>query len=172
MAVSPDDLRWAVAVAHSVPSVSLEVRFDSGGVVRTGHGDDQALFPICQFRQAAIEDLLSGGRRWAHGVASLRFSAFGLLDLGLGLYADRGCGGERRWFATFLDPAAVTAVLKDFPRDEQVGATVKGDSQLGVTLVVFETLHPSRSMQLNHVARTAVERCLVEELLAPSGADH
>lgn len=167
-------LRMAVAVAHSVAGLTLELRFADGTGVRAGpHAGTAGELGICELRAM----LIGGGcPPWpvlADGIVRLRLDGPGVVDHGGGL-AGRvvpGSDGTRRevWFPTLLAPTTVRDLLCACPigpdDHDCVDASLRVDGALGVVTVVCSADERLGARRLVESARWASAACYVRELL-------
>lgn len=162
---SSAQVRLAVALAHSIPGVRLQVSLRDATTVLVGAGCLGALTP-CQFRSAILDP--ERGATLLDAIDQTEIAG-GLADLGGGLYA-RGTGASsERWFATTLMPAAVGEALSDHPAGvpgDAFETILRADPELSAGAVGLKALHPSHLGRLDEVAHWALTRCLVAELLA------
>jgi len=165
-------LRMAVAVAHSVAGLTLELRFADGTSVRAGpHGGTAGELGICELRAMVIG---GGCPPWpvlADRIEHLRLGGAGVVDHGGGL-AGRvvpGPDGTRRevWFPTLLAPTTVRDLLHACPTgpDDCIDASLRVDGALGVVTVVCSADERVGAPQLVESARRASAACFVRELL-------
>jgi hypothetical protein len=160
-------VRIAVALAHSIPGVRLQVTLRDGSTVLVGAGCLGALTP-CQFRAAIVDR--DRGQVLLEAIESVAVSG-GLADLGGGLYERGGANGDQteRWFASTLAPDAIadalTGSIAGIP-DDAFETVLRPDPELGAGTVCLRAIHPALDHRLDDVAHWALSRCLVAELLA------
>jgi hypothetical protein len=165
-------LRIAVALVHSVPGCSLEIRFADGTSVHAGaHGGTAAELGICELRAMIVSAHLPPWPVLAEQVSELRVTGPGVVDHGGGLYgrarpapSEPGC---ECWFATVLAPSTVRDLLGECPLADaaRVDANLRVDGVLGVVTVVCSAgpeLAPGRVVD---AARWASAACYARELL-------
>lgn len=164
-------LRFAVALAHAVPAVTLTVEYDDGSTLSVSQCRRADLDP-CQFRSIILGDLVeprSPGRpRLTDGISRVQMTS-GPEHLGAGIYRYRDQRGEQRWLLTELGHGAVSDLLAHCPvegSDHGVTATTRPDHHLGITAVCLEAAHPAAVLDLDQVAWWAVSTSLVAELAA------
>ncbi|GIU85864.1 MAG: hypothetical protein KatS3mg009_0379 [Acidimicrobiia bacterium] len=164
-------LRMAVAVAHSVPGLSLEVRFGDGTGIRAGaHGGTATELGICELRGMILAGHCPPWPVLAERVTALRLDGPGVVDHGGGLYGRAvpgRPGGRECWFATVLAPATVRDLLAGCPvaDAEHVDANLRVDGGLGVVTVVCRAGPDLGAGRLLETARWASAACYTRELL-------
>ena len=170
-AVRKREIRFAVALAHSLPAVTLAVEFGPGSTLTVSRCRPADLDP-CHFRSIVVRDLdelgLPGPPRLVDAITRIRLTS-GPEHLGGGVYRYRDRRGEQRWFLTELDRQQVSDLLADCPvegSDAGVTATTRADDRLGITAVRLEAAHPAAVLDLDRVAWWAVQAVLVAELVA------
>lgn len=172
-----DRILHAVALAHQVPGVTLELRLRDGGhMVVASHRLDADLDP-CGLRAALItarrrlKDTASGTSGPAGPVGAIEDVTIsgGLVDLGGGLHQRHAADGtDERWFSTTLEYRDVGRLLAMCPPHlphEDVSVRLTPDSALGVTVVKITADDPSAASSLDGAAFWAIAACMVEELL-------
>lgn len=164
-------LRFAAALAHAVPAVSLAVDCDDGSTLTVSRCRPAHIDP-CQFRGLIVQDRneppRSGLPRFGDAVLDVRLTS-GPEHLGGGLYHYRDHRGEQRWFLTELDHEQVSELLADCPiegSDLGVTAATRPDAELGVTAVRLEAVHPAAALDLDRIAWWAINATLLGELAA------
>jgi hypothetical protein len=180
-----DRILQAVALAHQVPGVTLELqRRDADPMIVASHRLDADLDP-CGLRAALVtarRHLMDGrsdpsGTGGPVGVIEDVAVSGGLVDLGGGLHQRHGTDGtdgtDERWFTTTLDHRDVGRLLAlcppQLPHDE-VSVRLSPDAALGVTVVRMTVDDPSAASSLDAAAFWALATCMVEELLQSAGS--
>lgn len=164
-------LRFAAALAHAVPAVTLAIDCDDGSTLTVSRCRLAPIDP-CRFRSLVLHDLQEPRRpgvpRFSDSVTGVRMTS-GPEHLGAGIYRYRDQRGEQRWFLTELGQEAVGDLLADCPvegSEHSVTATARPDSQLRITAVRLDAAHPAAVLDLDQVAWRAVSAALVAELAA------
>jgi hypothetical protein len=159
-------LRIAVAIAHCMPGVGLELQCANGDRLVVAYQRLDAHLDPCQLRRGLLAPSVAGVPRLADAVVSVDLR-WGIDDLGAGVLRRVGDGTEERWFATTLDAGEATTVFEGCDEglaDGAVSARLLPDSELGVTVACLTPNHPSAASRLDEVAAWAVGACLVAEL--------
>jgi hypothetical protein len=164
--LDPMLLRHMVALAHSVPGVTLELEGTDGARLIVAHHRLDAHLDPCQLRRLVV---LEGDHRTQQLLRTIRGVRIvaGLADIGAGLHRRPGTV-EQRWFATSLTHQQLEATLADCPMglpDGAMNVVAHPDPELGVTAVSVVTNHPSFDRQLDSVATWALASVMTAELI-------
>lgn len=169
-----EQLRLATAVGHTVPGAELRLRTRAGkrlGVSRYPSAD----LDVCALRNVVIAGTRSPCADLAGQISEIEIGGT-ITDAGGGIFASSLDRREQRWVATFAPPHRVVELLADLGLEDAVPeeamhASVKPDTELGVTVVAI-TATGGRSPQfLDEVAATVAATFLVDELSSDLCAD-
>jgi hypothetical protein len=167
MTVDLDLLRLVSALAHSAPDADVEL----GGPGRrwvVSYRRPSAVIDPCGFRQLVLASM----RGCQVGLLPAERVEFvgGMQDIGGGVFHRRADGGTERWVATYLCAGHVESILTAAHCDAGDGATahVRGDDELGVTVVTIATADPRIDHRLDVIALSLASAFMVEELIQAS----
>jgi hypothetical protein len=168
---SIEQLRLAVALAHSVPGVVLDLRCSNGEHVAVAAGLLGTQLTPCELRCALLAPPEPGLPRLVDAITSVEVAG-GVDHLGLGLYARGPAGiGSERWFVTTLSHPRIAELLSQAPADlphASCAVRLAPDRALGVTAVGVTATAGAGTGALDEVAYWALAACLVDELIDPS----
>lgn len=172
--VSPaaEPLRLAVALAHSVPGVVLNLTCANGEHVTVAAGLLGTHLTPCELRGALLAPPEPGLPRLVDAITCVEVAG-GVDHLGLGLYARGPAGpGSERWFVTTLTHPQIGELLSRAPADlphAACGVRLAPDRDLGVTAVRVTATSTACAAAggLDEVAYWALSTCLVAELTDP-----
>jgi hypothetical protein len=164
--LSNTQLVHAVALAHTIDGVTLELDTSNGDTIVVAHQRIDAHLNACQLRALVVNDIESDRRRLVESMVTVRITS-GLQDIGASLY--RRCRtGEERWFSTSLTNDEVCAIASqcplDFP-DDVIVVTARPDPCLCVTVVGIAANHPAWASDLDAVAMWLLGTAMVHELI-------
>lgn len=162
MSSHTDQLRMAAALAHSAPDADVVLTGPARRWLVSYRRSDATVDP-CAFRQL----VLAAWRGCRVGLLPVERVAFvgALRDIGGGVFERHGPRGPERRVATFLCPARVDALLAELPDvGDALTAHVRGDDELGVTVVTLGWALGGRSHGLDVAAHRLTTACLVAEL--------
>jgi hypothetical protein len=165
-------LQLAVALAHAVPGSVLRMRGRDGQtVVVADH--PAADLDACAMRRVVHASARPDGPDLAPYVASIELGG-SLDDLGGGVVRVVVGGVEQRWIPSLLGPRRLVDLLVGVgdATDDTVGACVKPDPDLGVSLVVIAPGDGNDAREIDAVAATVAAAIFVEELCCAAVAEH
>lgn len=173
----PSQLRLGLALAHAWPGGAIQLRTDGGQVLRASHrrGDADGGLTPCELRAALLSRACPVWPSVASRLVDVAVTGDDVVDLGGGLYARRGRhGSEQRWFATFLAPTTVRAVLDECPLEmpDLVDASLRPDPELGVVVVVLSAQLAGLGTTLDEAGRWAAAACFIRELMHATRQPH
>lgn len=170
-----DGLREAVALAHTIPGVSLELTMVVAGqqLLVSDRCLGAQLTP-CQLRAALLaapDDTTSGCFTAMIERVEIRT---GIHHVGGGLYECAAHDGRHeRWFATSLCPARIITLLETCAVDDgdgELGVLLKHDEALGVCAVCVMSTADRRHHVLDELAVDLLASVLVDELIGDTPA--
>lgn len=165
-------LQLTVALAHAVPGSILRMRGRDGQtVVVADH--PAADLDACAMRRVVHASARPDGPDLAPYVASIDLDG-SLDDLGGGVVRVVRDGVEQRWIPSLLAPPRLVDLLVGVggATDDAIGACVKPDPELGVSLVVIAPEDANATRGIDALAAEAAAVIFVEELRCAAVAEH
>ena len=163
-------LRLATALGHALPGGRVDVLLRHGRVLRADHDKTSgAAITPCELRSMIVSKPCMSVLDFAAEIEEITVHAPRVCDAGGGVYRGIGENGvPNAWFASYLAPATVGAILDEVPVDgraDAIHATLQPDCVLGVVVVLLEADAPGDVELLDDVARNASAACYAQELI-------